>query len=66
MDKSLNEFKVTCEYLQHRLLDFTEVAFWGGQGEEYNFTVPGDHLKHCLLDLIKAEFWSYQEAENDF
>ena len=43
---------MTCEYLQHRLLDFTEVAFWGGQGKEYNFTVPGDHLKHCFLDDV--------------
>ena len=56
---------MTCEHWQHGFLDYTQVAFWDGQGEEYDFKVPGDHFKHCFLVLIKVEFWCYQEAEND-
>ena len=58
-----NEFKLTYKPLKHCLLDFTQVAFWGCQGEGNEFPVPGDHLKHRFLDLIKVEFLSCQEAE---
>jgi len=56
---------VTCEHLKHRFLDFIQVAFWGGQEEEYESTVPGDHLKHQFLELTKFEIFGFQEAENE-
>jgi len=30
---------VACKHLKHRFLDFTQVAFWGGQEEENEFKV---------------------------
>jgi len=51
-----NEFQVTYEPLKHRVLDFTQVAFWDGQEEENEFLVPGDNWKHRFLDHIIVEF----------
>ena len=48
--------------MNHRFLDFTQVAFWAGQEEENEFPVRGHHLKHCFLEFNKFEFWPYQEA----
>jgi len=57
---------VSCDPLKHRILDFTQVAFWVGQEENNEFPVPGDHMKHRFLDLTKVELWAFEEAENDF
>ena len=32
-----NEFKVTCDPLKQRFFDFTQVPYWGVQGEENDF-----------------------------
>ena len=61
-----NELKVTCDKLKYRCFDFTQVAFWGVQGEENEFPVNSDHFKHRFLDITKVEFWACQEEENDF
>jgi len=49
-----NEFKLTCEPLKQRFLDFTQVAFRAGQEEENVFPVPGDHF----LCLTQDELWA--------
>jgi len=61
-----NLFKVSCDSLKHRFLEFTKFAFWAGKEEENELTVPGDHWKHRFLDLTKVEIWAFQEAEYDF
>ena len=42
--------------MNHRLIEFNQLAFWIGQVSENDFEVPGDHLKHRSLDLTKSHF----------
>jgi len=39
-----NNFKVTCDPLKLRFLDFNQVALRACQEEENELKVPGDHL----------------------
>jgi len=49
-----NEFKVQCEPLKHRFLDFTQVAFWAEQEAENEFALPVEQLELRLLDLTQV------------
>jgi len=50
--------------MKHRLIDFTQVAFWLCQEAENEFAVPSDHLIHHSLDLKQVALFFGQETEN--
>jgi len=45
-----DEFKLTCEPLKHRFLDFTQVKFWACQEAENDFRKQFEHLNRRFID----------------
>jgi len=48
--------------LEHRCLDFNQVAFLDGQEAQNEVNVPWEHLKHRFIDFIEVEIWACQEV----